>query len=462
MSGPSLFRKVMKNAALLVGGRSLNAPLSLAYLALSARALGAHDFGVVVLVNAFALTLGSVVKFDSWQAVLHYGAKPLAEGRREDFHRILRFSLVLDLLSAVAGVALGLLGAAFLGRFMGWPPEARGPGMLYATSTIFMVAATPTGILRMFGRFDLLALQSAVSSLVRVIATAAVFLLHGGIVWVLAAWYAGAVAAFAALAGVALAELARRGHRDAWRVRGPLSAGFPGLWRFVWATNLSSSLDQVFTQAGSLAVGGLLGPAEAGFFRIARQAATAIAKPAQLVVFALYPELARLKAAGEFGRLQRLARQVGLAGGAAATALVLLALVAGRPLLMLLGADFGQGYPVLIWLVAAAGIGIWGLPLEPLLISTGRAGTAVKVRVAVSVLFLIALIPMTRAFGLAGAGAASVGAALLMLVGLLISVISWSRSVDAGSAGSLSPAALDPQQPAAATAVSDGEPGYRP
>jgi O-antigen/teichoic acid export membrane protein len=416
-----------------------------------------------VLVNAFALTLGSVVKFDSWQAVLHYGTKPLAEGRVHDFHRVLRFSLILDLISAVAGVTLGLLGAAFLGPLMGWPPEATVPGMIYVTSTVFMVAATPTGVLRMFGRFDVLALQSAVSSLVRAVLVAAVFAFKGGFVWVLAAWYAGWVAAFVVLCATAVRELHRRGHRAAWSVRGPLTAGFPGLWRFVWATNLSSSLDQVFTQAGSLAVGGLLGPADAGFFRIARQVATAIAKPAQLVVFALYPELAKLKAAGDIGRLKQLAAQVGMAGGVAATVLLLIAIGAGRPALTaVLGPAFGEAYGVLVWLTAAAGVGIWSLPLEPLLISTGRPGAAVKVRLAVSILFLAALFPLTRAFGLDGAGAASVGAALLMLVGLLIPVISWSRSVDAGSAGSAASAALDPDAPAPTAAAKAGEPGYRP
>ena len=463
MQPASLFRTVMANAALLVGGRSLNAPLSLAYLALSARALGVTGFGVVVLVNAFALTLGSVVKFESWQAVLHYGTKPLVEGHHADFHRILRFSLMLDGLSAVAGLALGLLGAAFLGPLMGWPPEATAPGMAYVTSTVFMVAATPTGILRVFGRFDLLALQSAVSSAVRVVAAGAVFLMHGGVAWMLAAWYAGIVAAFLVLAIASVIELHRRGHAGAWAVSGPLTAGFPGLWRFVWATNLSSSLDQVFTQTGSLAVGGMLGPADAGFFRIARQVATAIAKPAQLVVFALYPELARLKAAGDLHRLRQLAGQVGLAGGAAATLLLLVAVLFGRPLLAtVLGPDFAGASGVLVWLVAAAGIGIWAVPLEPLLISVGRPGTAVKVRVGVSIVFLAALFPAVKAFGLDGAGAVSVGAALMTFAGLLIAVLRRSRRLDARTAGSPAPAALDPDTTASPSAAPDGEFGYRP
>jgi O-antigen/teichoic acid export membrane protein len=271
------------------------------------------------------------------------------------------------------------------------------------------------------------------------------------------------VAAFCALAGAALLELHKRGHAGAWRVQGPLTAGFPGLWRFVWATNLSTSLDQVFTQTGSLAVGGMLGPAEAGFFRIARQVASAIAKPAQVVVFALYPELARLRAAGDDARLQRLARQVGLAGGAAATVLLVVTILFGRPALVaVLGPGFAGAEGVLIWLVAAAGIGIWSLPLEPVLISTGQAGKAVRIRIVVSVIFLAVLFPATKAFGLAGAGAASVAAALMIFAGLLLAVLKWSRAPGAAQAGSSPSPALDPTSPASPPVVADGDFGYRP
>jgi O-antigen/teichoic acid export membrane protein len=462
MKPGSLFQTVLRNAAVLLGGKSLNAPLSLAYMAVAARALGVHDLGLVVLVNAFAQSVGFLVRFDSWQAVIHYGAAPLAEGRRADFHRILRFSTRLDVLAAVAGVAIGLVGAAFGGRLLGWGDEARGPALLYVTSIAFMVTQAPVGVLRIFDRFDLLAAQTAVSSAVRLAGAVLVFAFHGGVGWMLAAWYAGTVAAFLFLVGAGRRELRRRGHGLDAPVRGSLSRGFPGLWRFVWATNASASLDKLMTQVGTLAVGALLDPGSAALFRIARQVADAIAKPARLVVPALYPELARLRAAGDLRGLRRLALQVGLAGGAVATVLLVLVGLLGRPLLALvMGPAFGAAAEVLTWLVAAAAVEIWALPLEPMLVSTGRAGAAVRVRLVVSIVFLAALFPLVRVLGLAGAGAASVAAAVLMLVGMLASVISWSRSVTGGPAGSQAPGALDPDMPAPAAAAEDGELGYR-
>ena len=76
--------RVLANAAVLLGGRVANAVMGLAAIALTARALGLTGFGVLILIHAFAQFLGETVKFQSWQTVLHYGARPLAEGRPAD------------------------------------------------------------------------------------------------------------------------------------------------------------------------------------------------------------------------------------------------------------------------------------------------------------------------------------------------------------------------------------------
>ena len=96
-----ILRRVVTNAGMLLGGRTVNAVLSLAYMAIAARALGVRELGVLVLIQAFAQFLGDVVKFQSWQTIIHYGAQPLERGEVTAFQRVLRFTLVLDLGSTV-------------------------------------------------------------------------------------------------------------------------------------------------------------------------------------------------------------------------------------------------------------------------------------------------------------------------------------------------------------------------
>src|SRR4029450_7460952 len=94
--------------------------LSIAYTAIAARALGVKGLGVLVMINAFAQLLGDVVKIQSWQTVLQYGAEPLAEKRLDELQRVIRFTLLLDLLSGLVGVAAGVLAAFVFGRYLGW------------------------------------------------------------------------------------------------------------------------------------------------------------------------------------------------------------------------------------------------------------------------------------------------------------------------------------------------------
>lgn len=421
--------RVLANTGMLLGGRTLNAVLSLGYMALAARTLGVGAFGVLVLINTFAQFIGEVAKFQAWQTILHFGAAPLAEGRREDFQRVVRFGLALDLISAMFGVAVGVVGAWLLGPHLGLPDTAAGPAALYALTVAVLAPTSQVGLLRMFDRFGLLSAQAALSSAIRLVGGAIGMALGAPLTFFLIIWALGSVTGFAYVTAAAYAEMRRRGLWQGFAWSGPLTAGMPRAWRFAWATNASSSLEVAFTHVATLAVGALLGATEAGLWRIARQIADALAKPARLLIPALYPELAKLHAAGGHADMRRLALRVGLVGGGFATLLLVVALAAGEWLLALvMGADFAAAGPTMTWQLGAAVIGVWALPLEPMLVSLGHPGAVLRVRLVVAILFLALLTPIVGAYGLPGAGAALVGATLAMALGMLWSLRQITRS----------------------------------
>ncbi len=113
----------------------------------------------------------------------------------------------------------------------------------------------------------------------------------------------------------------------------------------------------------------------------------------------------------------------------------MLTFLLGKPLLVLtLGKAFAAAAPVLTWQVAAVVLAMWAMPLEPMLISTGRPGASLRTRIVVSACYLLALAPMVRHFGVVGAGMASVAASVLLGVGMLIGVVQWRRDVRIGPA----------------------------
>ena len=216
----------------------------------------------------------------------------------------------------------------------------------------------------------------------------------------------------------------------------------PGAWRFAWNTNMASALDVAFTHVATLIVGALVGPAQAAFWRVGRQVADALAKPAKLLTPALYPELARLRAEDQPHAMWRLARNVGLLAGGIGLVMLAVSGLAGPQLLTLvMGKAFAPAADVMTWQVGAAVIGIFALPLEPMLISLGKPGAAVRVRLAVGVAFLAALPFLVQQFGLIGAGAGLAAAAGALALGML-----WFILRENGNRHQAASPAVDPAE----------------
>lgn len=431
------FRRMLRNAALVLGGKAATALVNLAATALALRSLGVESYGLLVLVHAFVQAAGGVVKFQSWQAVLRYGAPCLEHGRRAEFRALLRFTAGLDLASALAGSAACAALAYLLGPVFGWPAELMPAAALYATSVAFRVMAMPTGLLRLFDRFDLLAKRDWAGAIVRLIGAAAAAAMGGGLLAFMAAWYAGAAAGGAMLVATAWRELRRRG------LAGPMpgpgvraTAAHPGIWRFAWTTNLATTLSLASSHGGTLMVGALLGPPEAALYAVARQIGDGVLKPSQFLTPAIYPELARLLAAGRPDRARALAlRSTAIAAGGAGALVAALALL-GEPLLRLVGgppATAAHGVAVLLG--AAAAIGFASFALEPLLISAGRPSVALRARAAGALAYVPAALGGIWLAGLAGAGLASIAAALVMLAGQAVPAARWLRAAAAGQGG---------------------------
>ena len=75
-----VFRRIFRNTGTLLGGKAVSAVLALASLAVTARGLGPELFGMLVLIHTYTKLIGGLPKFQSWQAVIRYGAAALARG----------------------------------------------------------------------------------------------------------------------------------------------------------------------------------------------------------------------------------------------------------------------------------------------------------------------------------------------------------------------------------------------
>lgn len=421
-----LFRRIFSNAGLLLSRRAIAALMGLAYLALAAQALGPGGFGALVLVHAYVVVISRVTSFQSWQAVVRYGADCLAAERRTDLQGLLTFSLWLDIGSSVIGAAIAVAAMPWVGPQLGLDADIVSFAQLYAVLALFMLRATPNGVLRLFDRFDLLANIQLVSPTIRLAGVALAFLAGAGLWAFLLTWFTASLAANLTLIAFAWRELARRGLLQGLRprLRG-LTAPHAGLWRFVWTSNLHATLALAKTHATTLAVGWILGPAAAGIFKIAAEFAAVLVKPTALLNQTVYPELAKLASTGAGGRIGGVIRRAGLVTGAGAAGVVLLTALLGQPILTLaVGQAFLDAYPVMILLVLAAALGLGGFALDPAMFVLGRPDVPLKINVCVTLVYFPAFLLLLHWLGTIGGGVAMVGAAAATLI---VSAVATAR-----------------------------------
>ena len=412
------FARILANTGWLLGGKGVGAVLSLAYLAIVTRTLGVADFGRFALVLSAANVIKTLVSFDSWQIVVRYGQPHLTAGNGDALNRVLRFCILIDLASALAGAAVAGAIILLFGPALGLEPGMGVEVWLFSLLMMITIRSSPTGVLRLFDRFDSAAFAETMIPVGRMIGAVAAWLLMPGITGFLLAW------AFAELlCALSYWFLALRVGGDRignWRAGRALDARRenPGIIGFLTATNLQTSLGSIGQQVAVLIVGGFVGPAGAGLYRLANQLANSLTKISSLLSRSIFVELSRTSAQGTeaLGALFRRTNRLALVAGAVIIALIL---TIGYPLLGLIaGADFLPAYPLLLMLGISACIDLAGVSYRPLLMATNRAGLSLRISFLSTLLLLglqSALLPIYGTKGAAMANILSSLAAFTMM-----------------------------------------------
>ena len=422
-------RSLLKNSSYLGASKIVAAIASIVTLAMTGRALGVMLFGILILIHSYAQAASSLSKFQTWQIVIRYGGQGLAAGRPEDFKVATGFSLGLDLLSGVVGMAIAMALLPFIGGWFGLPKEYVTITMLYCLVIPTMQAMTPGGVLRTLDRFDLLSWGGVVDPILKVILTAIAWAMDAPFVAYVAIWFTTDLVGDLYQWWLTWRELRRQGMVDALR---PTLNPHPlkGAWRFAIRVNLTSSLAAAWGPIARLIVGGLLGPASAALYRVAATLTDSAQRPTDMLSRAFYPEVMRMDPKTK--RPWNLMLRGAAIAGMFALIAVLLVAVAGEQLIRLIfGEQFIGAYPALIVLIIAPLLAMIAFPMPAMLYAMHRDRDPLVARLVGTVLYLIIVWPMAWRFGLAGAAAAFVLANAAMVLVLMVQLARQYRKIRA-------------------------------
>jgi O-antigen/teichoic acid export membrane protein len=337
--------------------------------------------------------------------------------------------MLLDAASATLGLLLAGIILAVWRERLGISAGLLRDTMILTAAQLLSIRSAAVGILRLSDRFGEAAAADSVTPVVRfvgaVLAAALMPTLHA-FLW---AWSAAEVVTAAAYWLI----LCRAGDaRRIWKARmaGQLESENRGIGRFMFNSNVVSTLGLATKHLPLLLVGGFVGPVAAGAFRLALQIAQALAKLAQLIARAAFPEVVRAVRGAAPAEVAGVLTRMVLASSAGAGAILLLIAVSGRALLILVGGDpsYADAYLLLLWLAAAGSIDLAVVGLEPVLLAADRSGAAIAARAAgVAAQLALSLILLPR-IGAEGASIGVFGASLVAAIMLGVLVRRYARS----------------------------------
>jgi O-antigen/teichoic acid export membrane protein len=405
-----VFRRLFINAGKLLSANAIAAVLGLIATVLTARVLGPQDYGVLALVLVYELTIGKLVTFNAWQAIIKFGSEALHAEDRLALRQLIKFGFTLDVASAIVGTALAMALAGPVIGLLGWDPSVRPLMVLYSVLILFSLSGTPIGVLRLFDRFDLLSYTAILSAVVRL----------AGVIWCLVA--SRAIHSFVLIyliTGIigqlyqvfaSLWVLKKKNVSGVLRqpIRG-IRRRFPGIVDYVWTTNFNSTIRMMSREADELIIAALTTPAALGLFKVAKQFSQILPRLLDPLYQSIYPELTRLWAADCRRTFVSLIKRSTLIVGSAAIVGWLVFIVLGQWLIAwTVGPAYSQAYLVTVIYLLALVIALCAFALQPAMLAVGMPRHSFKAQVAATVLYFGLLFPAVRAFAIAGASLAYV------------------------------------------------------
>lgn len=402
------FRAILRNAAYLGSSKVVGALLSLVALACAGHALTPARFGILAVVQAYASGVSALVKFQTWQFIVRFGAPALVRQDVDRFRDVTRFSFGLDLASGVVGLVAGMALLPFLAHWVGISDRDFPLALLYCTLIPIMTAATPTGILRTLDRFDHIAVQQLVTPSLMAIGGIFSYVAGLGFAGFVITWYVAELVGDLLLWFLAARELKRRNIGHAFRpgLFAP-ARRIKGAWDFVWTTNIAHSIWSAWGPLSNVIVGGLLGPASGGLFKIASTFFESAGKPAGFLEKSFYPEIMRLDPTSK--QPWQLAIRTCLLAGGMGLFMLVVVMIGGEPLISLVfGKRYLEAFDLLQIMAVSLVVTTASFPLESLLYMAGRQRAALVAEGTAAVGYGIILILLIDRLGLTGAGIAYV------------------------------------------------------
>lgn len=307
--GNEFWAKLAKNVSTIVLGQGGASAFNMLTSFVSAGFLGVAGYGSLMIGQTYMQAIDALLNFQSWQSVIRYGSICLEKRDERGLAASIKAAFLVDVISAVAGCIISFAIVGLVAGFLGWDSAATAAAVVFSFEILAHIEGAPTGLLRLFDKFNYVAIHAVVMAAVKLLLVGASMVLFGNNVIVIACAYCAAdviksltlffIAVHVARRRVGLIKIVKARRVD-------LPAGYISFT--IWS-NLETSADAPIMYFDVFFLS-LLSSEVVGVFKFFRQLLSVLSLLSRPVQQAIMPQLAELIARGLNGRAYEVVRKI--------------------------------------------------------------------------------------------------------------------------------------------------------
>ena len=208
-------------------------------------AIGDTANGVFVVAQSYMYIVDGLINFQSWQAVIKYGSEYVENKDYSGLGTIIKIGMVVDMLTALVGTIVAIAIIPVVGYYMEWDNEIKLCCFVFSLEIFFHFSGASIGVLRLFNRFNLVAIQKNIVAAIKLIGVLMFWLfdLHD-LVQLVIVYVCADIIGHIMLTIMSLNTLKISDNISIKEMlKTPVKSVWKKFWNFAFWTNLTSSVD---------------------------------------------------------------------------------------------------------------------------------------------------------------------------------------------------------------------------
>ena len=169
---------LFKNSFWAFAGDASASLIGLIITILLIRITGSSNYGILILAQTYMNIIDVSLNVQSWKSVIQYGQKSLTNNKIDDLCSYIKLGTILDVSTAILGCIAAILIAPIIGKLLGWSKILIICAQIFSIEIISHFSGTPTAMLRILNKFNLVALQKFITAIIKLTSIIMILILN--------------------------------------------------------------------------------------------------------------------------------------------------------------------------------------------------------------------------------------------------------------------------------------------